>query len=78
MEKAIIIIVILIVLYYAYISYYNEHFVTNFGPIINASVQKYQDDINHYYVCQIQQPQIGKNRPYVNWQKIHKYGDIPY
>ena len=77
MKELIILLIVVIIAYYVYTKYYYEH-MTNFGPIINASVQKYEDDINHYYVCQTQQPQIGKNRPYANWQKIHNYGNVPY
>ncbi len=74
----ILIILILIVILYMIYSYSNIEHMTNLSLAIDKSVDESLDNILHYDVCQIQQPQLGKNRPYVNWQKIHNYHNINY
>jgi hypothetical protein len=73
MEKIIKIILIFVLLYilYSWPSY--EH-MKPLSAYIDESVDDFKDEILHHDVCQIQQPQLGKGRPYVNWQKIHDYG----
>lgn len=71
------IVIIIVIFFVCSLCYYNryEH-MTDFGPYIDQSVNNYINKMQHYDVCQIQQPQLGKGRPYVNWQKIHNYGDM--
>ena len=66
--KILILISICIIAVYFNKSY--EH-MTDLSGYIDQSVNNNLNEILHYDVCQIQQPQLGKNRPYVNWQKIN-------
>lgn len=73
--KIILILILIIILLYLNTNY--EH-MTNFEDEINNSTKTYLDNILHLDICQIQQPQIGKNRGYVNWQKIYDYDNRLY
>lgn len=55
----------------------NDEHMTNISDSIDESVNLIKKKMLHHDICQIQQPQFGKNRPYVNWQKIHDYGSEP-
>ena len=80
MNELHLILILIIIAYLMYLNSLNKSYehMTNLSEQIDKSVNAYINKIHHYDVCQIQQPQLGKNRPYVNWQKIHDYGDLPY
>jgi hypothetical protein len=74
----IVIILIIIVLIYILYSKTNYEYMTNLSDAVFISRNNSLCNILHNDVCQIQQPFIGKNRSYVNWQKIHDYHNYNY
>lgn len=76
MYKLVLIILLIVI----YLTYFNKSYenMGNLSEYIDKSVLCSTNKMQHHDVCQIQQPQLGKNRPYVNWQKIHEYGSNPY
>lgn len=73
-------IILILIVVCAIAVYFNKSYehMSNLSEYIDTSVNNSLNEMQHYNVCQIQQPQLGKNRPYVNWQKIHNYGSLPY
>jgi hypothetical protein len=73
MHLIIIILIILILIYIIYNKYQYEHMTPELEKDITLSKKYFSNEAQHTDICQIQQPQLGKGRPYVNWQKIHNF-----
>lgn len=71
--QSIIILITIILIYIIYNRYQYEHMTPELTKDINISKKYFSNETQHTDTCQIQQPQSGKGRPYVNWQKIHNY-----
>jgi hypothetical protein len=74
----IVLMILLLIFFYVLYKRENYEHMTNFGEYIKQNKECDLNNMLHLDVCQIQQPQLGKDRPYVNWAKIHNYYNFLY